>query len=208
MPVAIVPVDRAFALWKSTRVSTAGAIRARYHGTTRRVLFKASSVHLSKDARVTASEGESNRDSFQAPEYQRGRAEEKQRNQAHLHPPLCDKRHSRHYLRHMQKNAEKLCCIHSRDRDRPWIVFRLCIRVAFSLRRVSKGTVVVNRSGFSHSGDSFHPLATFSPACLVGPQRMAKRFGLGSTRPPIANEMLIFPHHKTPTPRAPSGAPL
>jgi len=47
-----VPVDFAFALLKSARVSTAGAIRARYHGTSRRVLFKASSVDLSQDARV------------------------------------------------------------------------------------------------------------------------------------------------------------
>ena len=46
------PVDLAFALLKSARVSTAGAIRARYHGTPRRVLFKASSVDLSQDARV------------------------------------------------------------------------------------------------------------------------------------------------------------
>ena len=52
MPGAIVPVDFAFALLKSARVSTAGAIRARYHGTPRRVLFKASSVDLSQDARV------------------------------------------------------------------------------------------------------------------------------------------------------------
>ncbi len=50
--VATVPLDRAFALLKSARVSTAGAIRARYHGTPRRVLFKASSVDLSKDARI------------------------------------------------------------------------------------------------------------------------------------------------------------
>lgn len=47
----IVPVDRAFALLKSARASTAGAIGARNHGTTRRVIFKASSVDLSKDAR-------------------------------------------------------------------------------------------------------------------------------------------------------------
>src|ERR1700691_6586605 len=52
MPGAIVPVDFAFALLKSARVSTAGAIRARYHGTPRRVLFKASSVDLSQDARA------------------------------------------------------------------------------------------------------------------------------------------------------------
>src|SRR5271154_2739774 len=52
MPVAIGPVDLAFALLKSARVSTAGAIRARYHGTPRRVLFKASSVDLSQDARA------------------------------------------------------------------------------------------------------------------------------------------------------------
>jgi hypothetical protein len=52
MPVAIEPVDLAFALLKSARVSTAGAIRARYHGTPRRVLFKASSVDLSQDARA------------------------------------------------------------------------------------------------------------------------------------------------------------
>jgi hypothetical protein len=41
--VATVPVDLAFALLKSARVSTAGAIRARYQGSTRRVLFKATS---------------------------------------------------------------------------------------------------------------------------------------------------------------------
>ena len=45
------PVDLAFALLKSARVSTAGAIRARYQGSTRRVLFKATSVNLSQDAR-------------------------------------------------------------------------------------------------------------------------------------------------------------
>jgi hypothetical protein len=50
--VAIVPVARAFALLKSARVSTACAIRARYHGSTRRVLFKATSINLSQDARV------------------------------------------------------------------------------------------------------------------------------------------------------------
>jgi hypothetical protein len=50
--VAIVPVDPVFALLKSARVSTAGTIRARYHGSTRRVLFKASSVNLSQDARA------------------------------------------------------------------------------------------------------------------------------------------------------------
>ena len=49
--VATVPVDLAFALLKSARVSTAGAIRARYQGSTRRVLFKATSVNLSQDAR-------------------------------------------------------------------------------------------------------------------------------------------------------------
>ena len=45
------PLALAFALLKSARVSTAGAIRARYHGSTRRVLFKATSVNLSQDAR-------------------------------------------------------------------------------------------------------------------------------------------------------------
>jgi hypothetical protein len=50
--VAAVPLDRAFALLKSARVSTVGATRARYHSTPRRVLFKASSVDLSQDARV------------------------------------------------------------------------------------------------------------------------------------------------------------
>jgi hypothetical protein len=75
--VAIVPVDLAFALLKSARVSTAGAIRARYHGSPRRVLFTASSGYLSQDARALASEGESNRDSFFAPEYQRGRRGDK-----------------------------------------------------------------------------------------------------------------------------------
>ena len=45
---AIGPVDLAFALLKSARVSTAGAIRARYHGTPRRVLFKVSSVTFHK----------------------------------------------------------------------------------------------------------------------------------------------------------------
>jgi hypothetical protein len=73
MRVAIVPVALAFALLKSARVSTAGA-RARYHGSTRRVFSKASSVDLSQDARATASEGESNCDSCFVPEYQRGRA--------------------------------------------------------------------------------------------------------------------------------------
>jgi hypothetical protein len=75
--VAIVPVDLAFALLKSARVSTAGAIRARYHGSPRRVLFTASSGYLSQDARPLASERESNCDSFFAPEYQRGRRGDK-----------------------------------------------------------------------------------------------------------------------------------
>src|ERR1700733_524369 len=70
--VAMLPLARAFALPKSARVSTAGAIRARYHGSTRRVLFKATSINLSQDARSTASEGESNCGSSHAPEYQRG----------------------------------------------------------------------------------------------------------------------------------------
>ena len=70
--VAIVPLALAFAQLKSARVSTAGAIRARYHGSPRRVLFKATSINLSQDARSTASEGESNRHSCHAPEYQRG----------------------------------------------------------------------------------------------------------------------------------------
>ena len=70
--VAIVPLALAFAQLKSARVSTAGAIRARYHGSPRRVLFKATSINLSQDARCTASEGESNRRSCHAPEYQRG----------------------------------------------------------------------------------------------------------------------------------------
>jgi alpha-glucosidase (family GH31 glycosyl hydrolase) len=70
--VATVPLARAFAQPKSARVSTAGAIRARYHGSPRRVLFKATSINLSQDARCTASEGESNRRSCLAPEYQRG----------------------------------------------------------------------------------------------------------------------------------------
>jgi hypothetical protein len=48
----MVPVALAFALLKSARVRTAGAIRARYHGSTRRVLFKATSVNLSQDARA------------------------------------------------------------------------------------------------------------------------------------------------------------
>ena len=46
------PLALAFALLKSARVSTAAAIRARYHGSTRRVLFKATSVNLSQDARL------------------------------------------------------------------------------------------------------------------------------------------------------------
>jgi hypothetical protein len=50
--VATVPLDRALALLKSARVSTACVIRARYQGTPRRVLFKASSVNLSQDARM------------------------------------------------------------------------------------------------------------------------------------------------------------
>ena len=86
MPGAIVPVDFAFALLKSARVSTAGAIRARYHGTSRRVLFKATSINLSQDARCTASEGESNCDSFHAPEYQRGRTVDKTANPCPLAP--------------------------------------------------------------------------------------------------------------------------
>ena len=70
--VAIVPLPRAFAQPKSARVSTAGAIRARYQGSSRKVLFKATSIDLSRDARFPASEGESNRHSSHAPEYQRG----------------------------------------------------------------------------------------------------------------------------------------
>jgi hypothetical protein len=70
--VATVPLALAFAQPKSARVSTAGAIRARYQGSSRRVLFKATSIDLSQDARSIASEGESNRHSFHAPEYQRG----------------------------------------------------------------------------------------------------------------------------------------
>ena len=49
--VAIVPLALAFAQPKSARVSTAGAIRARYQGSSRRVLFKATSINLSQDAR-------------------------------------------------------------------------------------------------------------------------------------------------------------
>src|SRR5882757_8451685 len=70
--VAIAPLALAFAQAKSARDSTAGAIRARYQGSSRRVLFKATSINLSQDARSTASEGESNRHSSHAPEYQRG----------------------------------------------------------------------------------------------------------------------------------------
>src|SRR5882757_5041353 len=70
--VAIAPLALAFAQAKSARASTAGAIRARYQGSSRRVLFKATSINLSQDARSTASEGESNRHSSHAPEYQRG----------------------------------------------------------------------------------------------------------------------------------------
>jgi hypothetical protein len=98
--VAMVPLALAFALLKSARVSTAGAIRARYHGSTRRVVFKATSINLSQDARCTASEGESNRDSFLAPEYQRGTTGARQRKHAQLHPLLCVKAPARHYLRH------------------------------------------------------------------------------------------------------------
>ena len=83
------PLARAFALQKSARVSTAGAIRARYHGSSRRVLFKATSVNLSQDARVQRVKEKviatvSMRQSTNGAEQ-----EIRQRNQAHLHPCLC-----------------------------------------------------------------------------------------------------------------------
>jgi hypothetical protein len=87
--VAIVPLALAFAQAKSARVSTAAAIRARYQGSPRRVLFKATSINLSQDARSRASERESNRHSSHAPEYQRGITGEKTPKSPQLHPPLC-----------------------------------------------------------------------------------------------------------------------
>jgi hypothetical protein len=50
--VAIVPLALAFAQLKSARVITAGVIRTRYHGSPRRVFFKATSINLSQDARA------------------------------------------------------------------------------------------------------------------------------------------------------------
>ena len=98
--VAIVPLALAFALLKSARVSTAGAIRARYHGSTHRVLFKATSINLSQDARVLRVKEKviamvAMRQSTNGAEQ-----EIRQRSPVHLHLPLCDLRHSRHYLRH------------------------------------------------------------------------------------------------------------
>ena len=98
--VAIVPLALAFAQLKSARVSTAGAIRARYHGSPRRVLFKATSINLSQDARCTASEGESNRDSFLAPEYQRGRTGDETAKPCTIAPAPVRLERARHYLRH------------------------------------------------------------------------------------------------------------
>jgi len=87
--VAIVPLALALALLKSARVSTAGAIRARYHGTTRRVLFTVSSVNLSQDARVLRVKEKviaivSLRQSTNGAE-----REIRQRKHAQLHPLLC-----------------------------------------------------------------------------------------------------------------------
>ena len=98
--VAIVPLALAFALLKSARVSTAGAIRARYHGSTHRVLFKATSINLSQDARAMRVKEKviaivAMRQSTNGAEQ-----EIRQRSPAQLHLPLCDLKHSRHYLRH------------------------------------------------------------------------------------------------------------
>jgi hypothetical protein len=87
--VAIVPVDLAFDLLKSARVGTAGAVRARYHGSTSKVLFKASSVGLSQNARALRVKEKviavvAVRQSTNGAEQ-----EIRQRNHAKLHSPQC-----------------------------------------------------------------------------------------------------------------------
>jgi hypothetical protein len=89
MPVAIVPVDLTFARLKSARVSTAGAVRARYHDTPRKVLFKASSIRLSQDARALRVKEKVIAIVSLRQNTNGGEQGIRQRNHARLHPPQC-----------------------------------------------------------------------------------------------------------------------
>jgi hypothetical protein len=105
MPVALAPVALAFPSRKSARASTAGAIRARYHGSTRRVLFTASSVDLSQDARALRVKEKVIAIVSLCQSTDGAEQGMRQRKHAQLHLLLGVSWHARHYLRHVLGNA-------------------------------------------------------------------------------------------------------
>ena len=98
--VAIVPLALVFALLKSARVSTAGAIRARY--TAAHIEFSSMPPPSTFHRMLALLRVKEKVIAIVAMRQSTNGAEQeiRQRSPAQLHLPLCDLKHSRHYLRH------------------------------------------------------------------------------------------------------------